>query len=400
MHNRFIESFLELKKYCEHEDYLGWDPFDGLNSKVFQATPLKHWNLARLAWIQIFKRNPLNLRKLLLVPKDYNAKGIGLFLTGYCNIYKYACKTKNNIFGSIEELEEIIHFLANLLVSLQSKGFSGACWGYNFDWQNRIFFQPKFTPTAVVTSFCADALFKAFEITNYEKYLNVALSSGHFIENDLNRTYISDNQFILSYSPFDNSQVYNASLLGARILAQCNYHKQNKNWLNLSISATQTIVNKQSDNGSWKYGEDKIQSWIDSFHTGFNLECIKEIMNYTGNSQFVYSFDKGLQYYLSNFFLDDGTPKYYNDKTYPVDIHSPAQLLVTLARTNKLNEYINLADRVLNWTITNMQSSKGYFYYQLMPIISSKISYIRWSQAWMFYAFSNYLNYFFDENLD
>ena len=85
-----ITSFLKLKAYCEKEQYKGWDPYDGLNSKVFQSTPLKKWRFARLAWIQAFKRNPINLRSVLLVPKQYNSKGIGLFLSAYCNLYKIA----------------------------------------------------------------------------------------------------------------------------------------------------------------------------------------------------------------------------------------------------------------------------------------------------------------------
>ena len=103
-----------------------------------------------------------------------------------------------------------------------------------------------------------------------------------------------------------------------------------------------------------------------------------------------------MKYYISNFFLNDGTPKYYNNAIYPIDIHSPAQLVVTLARINRLKESKNLIDNVLNWTITNMQSPEGYFYYQIKPLISSKIPYIRWAQAWMFYALSDYFLKYLD----
>ena len=84
-----LASFAKLKSYCEAEHYKGWDPYDGLNSKVFRALPyFKNSPLWRLVVIQGFKRSPINLRRLLLVPKDYNAKGIGLFLQGYCNLVK------------------------------------------------------------------------------------------------------------------------------------------------------------------------------------------------------------------------------------------------------------------------------------------------------------------------
>ena len=101
--SKLENSFLKLKTYCEIENFKGWDPYDGLNSKFFQALPLKKWDLARLAWIQGFKRSPFNFRKLLLVPKEYNAKGIGLFLSGYCNLYRIAEKG-NTSFGTKAEL--------------------------------------------------------------------------------------------------------------------------------------------------------------------------------------------------------------------------------------------------------------------------------------------------------
>ena len=169
-------SFLKLKSYCEAENFAGWDPYDGLNSKVFQALPFKGWDLARLAWIQGFKRSPVNFRKLLLVPKQHNAKGIALFLSGYCNLYDLALKGETT-FGNKEELLSKINELANLLDRLKNTNFSGACWGYNFPWQaRRLFLFPKDTPTVVATTFCVEALFKAYEITKNEDFKNLALS--------------------------------------------------------------------------------------------------------------------------------------------------------------------------------------------------------------------------------
>ena len=50
-----------------------------------------------------------------------------------------------------------------------------------------------------------------------------------------------------------------------------------------------------------------------------------------------------------------------------------------------------LVDKVLLWTIKNMQDEKGFFYYQIKKVLSSKISYMRWSNAFMFNAMSYYL---------
>ena len=163
-----INCFSKLIYYCEAENFKGWDPYDGLNSKVFQAIPFfKKSALCRLIVIQGFKRFPFNLRPLALVPKEYNAKGIGLFLQGYCNIYKSVEMNPSleKQLGSKETIRQQIKDLAELLISLQSKGYSGACWGYNFDWQaRRLFLFPKFTPTVVATNFSATGLMGADEV--------------------------------------------------------------------------------------------------------------------------------------------------------------------------------------------------------------------------------------------
>ena len=59
MTEKIARSFSLLKWYVENEDFKGWDPYDGLNSRVFQNLPIKRIRLARLAWIQLFKRSPV-----------------------------------------------------------------------------------------------------------------------------------------------------------------------------------------------------------------------------------------------------------------------------------------------------------------------------------------------------
>ena len=333
---------------------------------MFQATPLKNWDLARLAWIQTFKRNPINLRKLFLVPKEYNAKGIALFLTGYCNLYKYWQTTSNTQFGNAEEILVKISFLSDLLIQLQSKGYSGACWGYNFDWQaRRLFLFPKNTPTIVSTTFCATSLIHAYEVTKEQKLLDTALSSAKFIQIDLKRTQKSKG-FLFSYSPLEgNNTVYNASLLGSNYLViVISIQKMNHIKL-MPGQVLKLVLDAQNPDGSWFYGELPVQNWIDSFHTGYNLDALFDYQKYTGDDSFKIAIERGFDFYIKNFFLENGIPKYYHNKTYPIDIHCPAQLLVTLSRLDKFKEYKVIAEKVLSWTITNMQDKNGYFYYQI-----------------------------------
>ena len=390
-----IISFTSLQHYCEKEGYKGWDPYDGLNSKVLQKIlPLKHSAILRLIIIQSFKRSPWNIRKLLLVPKQYNAKGIGLFLQGYCNIYKIIINSQSyhNEFGTKEDILQKIHYLSELLISLRSKGYHGSCWGYNFDWQSRRpFLFPAYCPTVVATCFGASALFEAYELTKKKEYLDVALDSANFIVNDLHLDDYEGEKMI-SYSPLHgNDLVSNASLLGSKVLAYCYKYTKNENYLTIARSSVRACCKGQSEDGSWTYSQIPPKLWVDSFHTGYNLDGLIAYEELTGDCDYHENIEKGFAYYIQNFFNEDGSPKYYNNKQYPIDIHCPGQLLVTLHRLHKYGEYSTLANKVLHWTIENMQDKKGYFYYQLKEGISSKIPYMRWSNAFMFYAMSYYL---------
>lgn len=392
MINHNIEkSFQDLKYYCESENFKGWDPYDGLNSKIFKVTGLQNWDLARLAWIQGFKRSPINFRKLLAVPKEYNAKGIGLFLTGYCNLYKIA-DNGNTTFGTNANILEKIKFLANLLLKLQNKEYSGACWGYNFDWQaRRLFLFPANTPTVVATTFCAAALIESYKITGNKRYLDAAVSSAEFVMRDLSRTP-HNSGYLFSYSPLKgNNTVYNASLLGAKLLSLVYSYTYKEEYKETARKAVMAACEGQNKDGSWVYGLLPVQSWIDSFHTGYNLDAIQSYQENTGDTSFDENIKKGFNFYIKNFFENDGTPKYYHNKTYPIDIHCPAQLFVTLSKLDIFEEHQELAAKVLNWSGKNMQDKKGYFYYQIKKGISSKISYMRWSNAFMFNAMSSYL---------
>lgn len=387
--------FGSLLQYCESQHFKGWDPYDGLNSKVFQAIPfLKKSALCRLVVIQGFKRCPINLRPLALVPKEYNAKGIGLFLQGYCNLYRVIKANPDlvQILGSSDVVLGRISELADLLISLQSKGYSGACWGYNFDWQaRRLFLFPKYTPTVVATNFCATALMDAYEVTKEQRYLDVALSAAEFVMNDLHRAECNGG-FLFSYSPLQgNDTVFNASLLGSKLLAYCYHYTENEAYKNAAWSSVQACCRAQAEDGSWVYGMLPVQSWIDSFHTGYNLDGLIAYQEQTGDDSFRENIERGFDFYIRNFFEQDGCPKYYHNQKYPIDIHCPGQLFVTLYRLGKFDQYRELAEKVLQWTIRNMQDKKGYFYYQLKPGMSSKIPYMRWSNAFMFNALSYYI---------
>jgi rhamnogalacturonyl hydrolase YesR len=383
MNEEVKKSLIKLTDFCIRESFKGHDPYDGLNSTFFQAIPLIARNrLARLIWIQALKKLPFNLRGIVGIKKDFNPKALGLFISGYCNLYE-----KEN---RQEYLDKII-LLYNKLLTLKNSDWSGICWGYNFDWQSRAFFLPKNTPTVVVTSFIGNSVLDIFEITKKEEFLKLARDTCNFILKDLNRNYDDKGNFAFSYSPLDKSVVFNASLLGSSLLARVYSITNEKELIDAAKKSVAYCCAHQKYDGSWAYGTHHSHNWVDNFHTGYNLECIANYGIFSGDSTYQENLNKGFNYYINSFFKEEGISKYYNNSVYPIDIHAPAQLIITLSKLGQFENNKQLADRVLKWTIRHMQSDKGYFYYQIGKYFTSKIPYMRWAQAWMFYAISEYL---------
>lgn len=243
----------------------------------------------------------------------------------------------------------------------------------------------------MATSFCAMALMDAYEVMGEKKYLDVALTAAEFVKEDLHR-YNCNDGFLFSYSKLPgNDTVFNASLLGSRLLSYSYKYTGNEEYRKLAEASVKACCKGQREDGAWVYGLLPVQSWVDSFHTGYNLDGLIAYEEQTGDTQYHECIEKGFRYYIEHFFESDGIPKYYDNQMYPIDIHCPGQLMVTLSRLHKFDDNKELAEKVMDWTIKNMQDKKGYFYYQLKHGISSKISYMRWSNAFMFCAMSYYL---------
>jgi len=371
-------SLERLKSYIEGEDFKGYDPYDALNSPILNPLALKS-KFLRIAFIQVLKRFPFNLRKPFLIKKGYNPNGIGLFLWGYAKLYK-----RDGSEGHLQTLE----YMLNLLESLKSGGHSGYCWGYNFDWQSRAFYVPKFTPTIVNSSFIGHALLDVYIYTGNQQALDMAVSIKDFLLKDLNRTVEGDT-FCFSYSPVDHTAVHNANLLGASLLIRLHKYAKENGLKEAALASLAYSMKYQKEDGSWNYADTSFQQWIDSFHTGFNLQSILYFLEEGFAEEYRTRFEAGVRFYCENFFLDDGTPKYYHDRIYPIDIHSPAQGAVFFSKMGR--PYAALAERIVQWMVNNLQDRDGYFYFQKKKHYINKIPYMRWAQAWAFHGLTEFV---------
>jgi hypothetical protein len=366
----------KLLAYCLANDWAGYDPYDALNSRLFKALPFLNFRLARLALIQGVKRCPLNLRPLLLVPKTPNPKGIALFLSSLVRLSK---SNPGEIAGLIEPLAE-------KLLSLRSPDRKEHCWGYNFDWQQRFVLVPKASPNIICSTFAANALLDAHERTPNPAWLEAAVSTAEFILNDLFWRE-SDSKACFSYTLAGRTEVHNANLLGAAFLCRIGRTTGDRKYLEPALEAARFSVSCQNANGSWVYGEAPTQGWIDNFHTGFNLVALRRIRAFAQTEEFDPSIRRGFEFFKSHFFREDGAPRYYSDATYPIDIHSAAQSIITLVEfADPAGDELRLAYKVLDWAVANMRDKRGFFHYQKHLHYAVRTPFMRWSQAWMLLA--------------
>jgi len=372
---------LDLLAYCRANDWAGYDPYDALNSRVFRALPFLDFRLARLVLTQGVKRSPVNLRPLLLVPRTPNPKGIALFLTSAVKLAR----------GAAPEASELIRPLAEKLLSLRSPEWEQACWGYNFDWQQRFALVPKGSPNIICTSFSGNALLDASEWAQESSWTESALSAADFVfENFFSRE--SGGRSCFRYTLVGRDEVHNANLLGAAYLCRVSRITGDPKYIEAALEAARFSVARQRDDGSWPYGEAPTQQWIDNFHTGFNLVALRRIREFAGTAEFDAAIRKGLDFFKAHFFRDDGAPKYFHDAVYPIDIHSAAQSIITLAEFSDSGaDNLALARKVLEWTLRNMRSPKGYFYFQRRPRSTVRTPFMRWSQAWTLLALATLL---------
>jgi len=380
---------LKLVEYCKAEEWVGYDPYDALNSAVFKSLPAFDFKLARLALTQLVKRSPINLRPLLLIPKGRNPKGIALFLSSLIKLERV---------GLIDGAE-LIRSMAESLISLRVSDRRYASWGYSFDWQTRSYLVPKTTPNIICSTFAANALLDGYERSRNNLWLDIAVSTADFI---LDKLFWREDPFVacFSYTPLERAQVHNANLLGAALLCRVSHLSGEARFLEPALDAARYSVSRQREDGSWAYGEAPSQNWIDNFHTGYNLVALRRIHDYTGKTEFDASIQRGFKFYKSHFIREDGAPKYYHNATYPIDIHSVAQSIITLSEFSDLGKgNDDLAYSVLNWALANMWDRRGFFYYQMSPFYTVKISFMRWSQAWMLLSLSTFLIHEHDHSM-
>jgi hypothetical protein len=378
---RLVDASARLDRWLENQQFAGWDPHDALRSPLVRRLTFGNRWLA-IAYVQALRRSPINLRRALLVRPGHNPKGMGLFLASY---------VRKSLGSADVSARGRVGWFFDWLETHASPGYAGKAWGYNFDWPNRSAFIRAGVPTVVNTAFVGQAFLDAYEMLGEVRGLEIARSACDFILHDLNRPCDRGGELCFSYTPLDQRVVHNANAVAAALLARTWTHTREPPLLDAAAAALAFTVARQRPDGSWPYGEGRTETWIDSFHTGYVLVALALYEEATRDLRFRERMLRGREFWKQAFVEDDGLPRYYPDRRYPIDAHCGAQAVLTLLRFEEFDvEALPRAERVLGWLVDHMQEPAGWFDYQVHSRYRIRIPYVRWTQAWVQRAFAEW----------
>jgi len=365
------KSLGRVVSWVQRNEYRGYEPADGNLSWLFSLTEGRVFPMRVLQ--QVVLRAPFNIRPFLGISPHESAIGRGYMAWGYVLM--------NRLHTSDKMRHEAIACLEWLMTNRSS--LSGEfCWGDPYEYATRGGRRPYGEPLLIWSALIGQSFLDAYELFSDEKYLRVAESTCNWMLK-LPREH-AETGSCLSYVAYRQSSIHNANAMGAAFLACLGSLTKNREALTTAKSAMTYTCSRQRGDGSWYYGEESKYHWIDNFHTGYTLSALKSYRDAAQDGSFDDCLEKGRRFYKAHFFETDGRPKYFHDKTYPVDIQCASQAIDTLATMAEEDPgCLALAMQVAEWTIDHMQAKDGHFCYRDLGWKKVRTPMLHWGQGTM-----------------
>ncbi|WP_411968986.1 antibiotic ABC transporter permease [Haloferax sp. YSSS75] len=378
------EILAETLEYSRERDYTGWDYGDGMSSRLLNVLPFENkW--VNLAVQELVKRPPINVRPLFLVEKRRNYKGTALFTIANLNYHHYL--DASDVSADVDYLNEARQ-LADWLVDNRSIGYHGFCGGHKHEIQHLEKKGVPNDPDVVSTSFAVKALLEA---SPYDPiYAPIARTASDFAVEDLNYREVDGGAKINYHMNHpDTYYTINSGALGARLFVDLYDHFGDEADLERATKILDFIADHQADIGGWTYRIPASSSHLsmDNHHNGFVLDAFLRYRAVTGSARYDETLERGLAFYRTTLFDPDGAPNWDESKSYPRDIHAAATAIAVFSAAGDLQT----AGQILQWTLENLYAGDGRFYYRKHRFYTVRTTLMRWAQAWMAYAMSEYL---------
>ncbi len=367
-----------LAHAVDAEAYCGWDPYDALSSPLVAA--LARGRFLRIAAIQSLKRSPVNVRRLLAVPKQRHTKALALFASAFARMAEGQDDRAWYVARARSLAEELLRRSIDV--------GSGAGWGYDFDVETRWGSYRRGRPNAVATAFVGQALMDVAALGEGAHLAAEARRAVDFALAALQREAGSERYF--AYYEGGSTPIHNASVLVAALCLRAS--PADPRAASAAHAAFEFTRRRQRADGTWPYGEHPALSWVDGFHTAYVLDALASWARPCGEQPARSAVETGLGVYLDRLVDPDGAPRATLDHRHPVDTHAAATGIDVLTRLADLHPRAGaVADSILAWTLANLQRRDGRFAFQRGRFYRNSTPYVRWSDGHMMLALSAYL---------
>ncbi|MBD3843625.1 MAG: hypothetical protein IE909_17455, partial [Campylobacterales bacterium] len=261
-----------IEKYLLSDDLSTYDPYDIWKTSIGIKVKQLYY---RNKYLGLLPAGILTIYDLYL----NNSFRIGYKKQEYPIVRAQAALTLLNLYKKepkpiyLENAKKHIDWL----IENSSKGYSGACWGLNFNWiysANKIY--DANTPFSTHTPYPLEAFVKYHEITKSEKISTVIKSVYNFLENDLQIMKEDSSKLIISYGAEKDRVVTNANSYVMYMYALLlPFFPNQKDYIESKIKRIYNfIIEVQNNDGSWIYQPYDKSSFIDCFHSAFVIKNI------------------------------------------------------------------------------------------------------------------------------
>lgn len=362
---RILATLRTLEAWGHDRGWSGSDQYDALNATRVPEFVLRT-ALGRRLVIQAVKRCPIDLRPLLGIAPGVNAVSVAWAASAYAlNGFLPEPEAARRLGDALETLHR-----------LRLDSYGASSWGYHFDFQSRVFFYPRSTPNAIATVFAGMALLDAYERRGDTDLLDAAHDVGRFFLREVPQTPDPPGSFF-GYLPGDRSPIHNSNLLVSALLARLQALTGDRQMRNAAHDGLRWSIARQRPDGSWPYGETASLQWIDNFHTGYVLEALHTCLQ-AGFPEALEPLRRGIAFYETRMFLADGTPRYFVNRTYPIDMWCVAQAIQTFSIVSQVER--RLLDRALGvfaFALREMRGRDGSFIFQKTRLWSNRTRHVR-----------------------
>jgi hypothetical protein len=289
--------------YLLHSDLSTYDPYDVWKTDIGVKVKKLYY---RNKYLGLIPAGGITIYDLYINNKKRN----GYTTQEYPITRAQAAITLLNMYKQEKNLRYMEYAKKHIdwLLDNASKGYSGYCWGMNYDWvYTATETYDKNTPFSTHTPYPLEALVQYYNITKDETVLEAIKSVFLFLENDIKVMKETEDMLTLSYGVEKDRIVTNANSYSMYMYALLiDFLPEKEEYIKGKIKKLYNfIISVQQDNGSWLYSPYDDDTFIDCFHSAI---VVKNIIK-TGRLTFLEDVDtvstRGYTYIIKSFMNEE-----------------------------------------------------------------------------------------------